>query len=326
VIQTLKIERFKSIRSLAIPCRKVNVFIGAPDTGKTNILDSLQLASCLGWSIGMGHWLRLRGNFGFDALFYHQFFDQPLAISFDDTVLTADIQGQERRLQVRLRGKSEREQEIQFGQAVNWPELRWIRFYTYVSSMNWTYATGGPDADKLVSPPQGENLLYISRHNTKVYERLKQSVAELSWKLKFDQNQKLFLFSEVREDEILDYNLDLLSDSLKRLFFYTAILVTSENATIVLDEPDVYAFPPYPKSLGEMIGTDTTNQFFVTTHNPYFLAGLIQKTPEDKLGIFVCHRDSEGGTCTKLLSPAEVQTVIEQGASVFFNLDSFTGP
>ena len=41
----LHISRFKSIRSLDLACRKVNVFIGPPDTGKTNILDALTFLS-----------------------------------------------------------------------------------------------------------------------------------------------------------------------------------------------------------------------------------------------------------------------------------------
>lgn len=172
-------------------------------------------------------------------------------------------------------------------------------------------------------PPHGYNLMYIARHNARVYEFLKDTVSGLNWKLRFDQNQKAFRLSEVREDEILDYNLDILSDSLKRLFFYSAILLTSESATLVLDEPDVFAFPPYPKTLGEMIAGDSSNQFFVTTHNPYFLAGIVEKTPADKLALFVCHRDSDGATAIRLLTPEEISRAIEQGASIFFNLDQF---
>jgi predicted ATPase len=36
MIASLTIERFKSIRSLTVACRKINIFIGPPDTGKTN--------------------------------------------------------------------------------------------------------------------------------------------------------------------------------------------------------------------------------------------------------------------------------------------------
>lgn len=73
MITSLSVERFKSIKSLTIPCRKVNVFIGAPDTGKTNILAALYLLSGLGWNWPLDTSLRTRQEMGFDALFDRQF-------------------------------------------------------------------------------------------------------------------------------------------------------------------------------------------------------------------------------------------------------------
>ena len=134
------------------------------------------------------------------------------------------------------------------------------------------------------------------------------------------ESRKRFFVSEVRRNEIVDYDLELISDTLKRWIFYRAILMTSENATLVLDEPDVYAFPPYPKMLGEAIATDKTNQYFITTHNPYFLAALVEKTRANQLGVYVCHRDARGGTQVRMLKPAQVEQVIQLGASTFFNL------
>jgi len=72
-----------------------------------------------------------------------------------------------------------------------------------------------------------------------------------------------------------------------------------------------------------MIANDASNQLFLTTHNPYFLAGIVEKTPADRLADFVCYRDPEGGTATQLLTPSDVSRVIEYGSSVFFNLDEF---
>ncbi|MEN6620198.1 MAG: AAA family ATPase, partial [Smithella sp.] len=43
MIENLKIEHFKSIESLNIPCNRTNIFIGAPNTGKSNILEALSL-------------------------------------------------------------------------------------------------------------------------------------------------------------------------------------------------------------------------------------------------------------------------------------------
>ncbi len=332
MIASLSIERFKSIKSLSMPCRKVNVFIGAPDTGKTNILEALYFVSRLGWGQPIDNSLRLRPDLGFDPLFYRQFFDQPIRIvmgltdslvgqsSRELTVTAAVAGGIDRRLKI---GTPYGTNEASFGSPAHVEQLDWIRYYSYSTSEHWTYNSNYQRGTTTVTPPNGSNLLYIGRHNAQVYDFLKSTVSGLNWKVKFDQAQKAFRLSEVRGDEIVEYNLDLLSDSLKRQFFYGAILHSSQNVTLVLDEPDVFAFPPYPKALGEMVGADLSNQFFVTTHNPYFLAGIVEKTPADSLALFVCDRDEEGNTRVRLLSSDDVSRVVELGASVFFNLGEF---
>src|SRR5713101_4907692 len=83
MITRLSVERFKSIKSLSIPCKRVNVFIGAPDTGKTNILEVFYLLSRLGWGYGLDTSLRIRQEMGFDALFYRQFFDAPIKFQME---------------------------------------------------------------------------------------------------------------------------------------------------------------------------------------------------------------------------------------------------
>ena len=45
-IKNIEIKNFKSIRHLKIEdCRRVNVFIGYPNTGKSNILEAIGLYS-----------------------------------------------------------------------------------------------------------------------------------------------------------------------------------------------------------------------------------------------------------------------------------------
>jgi hypothetical protein len=335
MITQLSIARFKSIKKLTLPCRKVNIFIGAPDTGKTNILESLYMLSRLGWNWPLDTSLRIRQEMGFDVLFYRQFFDAPISpgmelgppypssYSHGDLLFTAAAESGGQVLALDLMPAGPRGARVSFGTQYHIPSLDWIRFYSYTQSEHWSYNPNVHLGSQLVNVPHGYNLLYVARHDSRVYDFLKEVVAGLNWRVKFDQVQRTFRLSEVRADEIVDYNLDLLSDSLKRLFFYGAILRTSENAALVLDEPDVFAFPPYPKTLGEMIGSDRSNQFFITTHNPYFLSGLIAKTAPSDLAVFVCHRDSEGSTAATLLSEDALSKVIDLGASVFFNLDDF---
>ena len=50
MISHLSIENFKSIRKLDLNCKKINIFIGEPDTGKSNILEALGVLSWCGQS------------------------------------------------------------------------------------------------------------------------------------------------------------------------------------------------------------------------------------------------------------------------------------
>lgn len=249
------------------------------------------------------------------------------ASGVNELSLRATIAGQDRQLRIECTPQG-RSFVVPFGGQYHVPEFDWIRFYSYTRSEDWQYNANWLHGEKLITTPHGGNLMYIARHNQNIYDFLRNTVSErnipgLDWRLRFDPTLKTFRLLEVRQHEVLDYNIDLLSDTLKRYFFYGAIILTSQDATLVFDEPDVYAFPPYPKRLAEMIAADLSNQFFLTTHNPYFLAGLLEKTPSQNLALFVCYRDSDGTTMAKLLTPGEVAKAIEDSASLFFNLADF---
>ncbi len=42
-IQNLKIQNFKNIKDLQIDCKRINIFIGKPNLGKSNLLEALSL-------------------------------------------------------------------------------------------------------------------------------------------------------------------------------------------------------------------------------------------------------------------------------------------
>jgi hypothetical protein len=189
MIATLEIERFKSIRSLGLACRKINIFIGPPDTGKTNILESLFLVSCLGWNRAIGPALRLRPPIGFDPLFYRQFFDAPLTITLSLAPRRGDINadvlkiaatisggGEDRVLELSVPALGHAPVRVGFTGRMRAAELNWVRCYQYTSSERWEYRADLPLGDKVIAPPEGENLLYIARHDSRVYEFLKDMV------------------------------------------------------------------------------------------------------------------------------------------------------
>ncbi|MBK7937047.1 MAG: AAA family ATPase [Lewinellaceae bacterium] len=51
LIKNLHIKNFKSVRDLSLDCDRINIFIGKPNAGKSNILEAISLLGA-GYSEG----------------------------------------------------------------------------------------------------------------------------------------------------------------------------------------------------------------------------------------------------------------------------------
>ena len=92
MINTLRISRFKSIRELSLNCKRFNIFIGEPNTGKSNILESIGMLSYLRYSSGN----ETRDFVRFERLgnlFYDEVLDEPLEIQCDSLSLKLEYEG-----------------------------------------------------------------------------------------------------------------------------------------------------------------------------------------------------------------------------------------
>ena len=68
------------------------------------------------------------------------------------------------------------------------------------------------------------------------------------------------------DDIIISYSYGLVSDTLKRITFYTAAIETNKDAVIVLEEPEAHSFPGETKILGERIALDENGQPVLYRH------------------------------------------------------------
>ena len=87
MIQTLRIQNFKSIKHLELDCKRINVLIGEPNAGKSNILESLGMFSFARYHAygGLGDFVRFERT---SNLFYDEGLDEPVQISIGDTDFT----------------------------------------------------------------------------------------------------------------------------------------------------------------------------------------------------------------------------------------------
>ncbi len=326
MITRLSIRNFKSIKSLDLDCRRVNVFIGEPNAGKSNVLESLGLLSFTahGNPETFDKFVRQEhiGN-----LFYDDLIEQPLTIfgrrqdgAKDSSFgLTLEFSHDEFIAKIEPGNYTSPAFTSNFQdiyQMNNWGEFSFVRFYRYVEMDSFPAL----QADHLL-PPNGANLFSL----IKARKEMRQYVADLFGSFGFRPMLKVHDHKiEMAKDlgELLySYPYVTISDTLRRMIFYTAAIKSSKESTLVFEEPESNSFPFYTKDLAERIGRDTgKNQYFISTHNPYFLEPLVEKTPEKDLAVFLTHfKDYE--THARCLSGDEISELLEMDP--FLNLDRY---
>lgn len=89
MIERLKIERFKSIRRLDMECRRINLFIGEPNVGKSNILEALGLLSWCGLlNVPLKDFVRFQSM---QHIFYDCLTDEPILIDFEGKIKPREL-------------------------------------------------------------------------------------------------------------------------------------------------------------------------------------------------------------------------------------------
>ena len=123
------------------------------------------------------------------------------------------------------------------------------------------------------------------------------------------------------DDELFSFPYDSISETWRRIVFFMAVLETNQNSILLLDEPEANTFPFYTAYLAERIALDESNQFFLTTHNPYILSSIVGKTPVKDLAVFVA---DDGELLHRHSNPPrwkDFPRILDYGPDAFLNLD-----
>lgn len=323
MIENLHIEHFKSIKELDLDCSKVNLFIGEPNTGKSNILEALGLISWVAHSHNnnIQDFIRLRyiqnifydNDVGKDVVVHakDENFDPGVVISFKDSIYNVSI-GYPSRSITALELRNFRKENIQIDE-IN--DYRFIKFYRYDFQPN---AKKG-DSSYLL-PPRGDNISTLVFSNKELRKLILPFFKNYGFNLVVKPEEQRIEYQKTVDDIVYSYPLELLSDTLLRIIFHTIAIETNENSTITMEEPESHSFPFYTKYLGERIARDPTNQYFIATHNPYLLTSILEKSNEEDVSIFVTYyRNYE--TRVKKLSKEEITELLD--VDPFLNLHHF---
>ena len=359
MLKQVQIRNFKSIKELDIAPKRVNVFIGKPNVGKSNILEALSLF-CAGYmSEGL---LRpfIRMN-SVQELFHRKNINNPIYINTDlgaidlfffamDTYimridplkkvagLNKDLIGTVGDVQQNFhtiyrdepRNPSELKQLfLILGNQLTEQDIsfqRDITFYSPIKRYTFTSFPTKPTSlhyPHSLSVPSGENIVTILLNQPDLLHQIATIFKEeynLELIIKSPEN---ILEIHIKDGMIANsIPMNLIADTLQRIIFYLTAIKSNSGSVILFEEPETHSFPPYTNMLADRIAKSNTNQFFITTHSPYLLNTLLDETPKDEIGVFITGYENHK-TTLRQLTEEELTHALDYGIDLFYNYEKY---
>jgi AAA15 family ATPase/GTPase len=327
MIKQLGIKNFKSIKDLSINCKKLNVFIGEPNSGKSNIIEALALQSQNAIQNELSREIFRYKTIG--DLYYDFNINNPIEINTGDknSILKYAIRENgiiENQFHYIRDSLKDEEQPISISHegkkiSADIPGQTNVHFYEYKRLSRFQN-----DFMPHLSVPHGENLPSLLLANPEYKKWVSEFLRSKGLTLTLKPTENEILASKFVDDEIYSYPYSSLSETLQRIIFYTIALKSNKESIILFDEPESNTFPFYTKFLAERIALDESNQFFITTHNPYLLLSLIEKSKLEDINVLIVQMKNYQ-TFASCLTNEQITEVLDLNVDAFFNLDKILG-
>lgn len=336
MVNELHIRNYKSIKALDISPKRLNVFIGEHNSGKSNILEALSWFSVNALSKDVVPEL-----FRFKSptdLFYDSDASKVIEVNTDELCLSIEfakntngaplnhfegiifesdvdksypnwknVQDSTTRFNLSIKGEVESSLTMPFPTSFRTYTFKRLRHFqnSYTPYLN---------------PPFGDNIPALLLSNKEYKELVSNLFKEKGFRLMLKPAEGDINMAKDVHDELYAYPYLSISETLQRIVFYLLAIKTNQQAILILDEPESNTFPLYTKQLAELIANDNANQYFIATHNPYLLDSLVSKTPEKDLAVFVTRMKDYQTTVTPVTTK-NISRLLDMGADVYFNLD-----
>ena len=321
----VEIKNFKSIKDLRLDCKRVNVFIGKPNVGKSNILEGLGLLSVMSNKSKMfDGYIRYKS---LTDLFYDSDTNQTISVKSNSLSIYLN----------RLQAQTLEPPETNFIYSINNPGNNYrllpdgktrslilvsdfprnVRKYDFANLIEFDNLF----QDFLLSP-SGSNLYSVVRRNTELWSEFAKLFVEQQLELVLYDEKQQFILQKKDGPYVWQYPFFSIADTFRRFMFYITAIESNKNSVIIFEEPEVHSFPPYVKAMAHRIVDSEDNQFFISTHSPYLLQTLIRELDESQLSVFITYyKDYQ--TCVRQLTPEELQEAEDLSIDLFYNLSRY---
>lgn len=323
-LEHITIENFKSIRHLQVKnLNRINLFIGRPNAGKSNIIEALSLFSipCLreNTSNKLVNLLRLEtetelfynGNFEGDAIIstnigkcklrYSPKKSLKIGVEFLNRSFLYKVDD---RLVIRAESTNEYFEPV-------------VKKYVFNTDVKYKRSHS-----KYLIPPFGFNLFSTIQHYADLKQQVHELFKEYDLKIAFDKaSQTLKILQLNRNNEIMLVPYSSIASTLQETIFYKTAIVTNNNSILLFENPEAHSFPLYLSHFTRDMIYNKENQYFIATQSPFILNNLLENG-RNKLAVFVVYYEDHETKVRKLTSN-ELNEVYQSGVDLFTNNESF---
>jgi hypothetical protein len=231
MIEEAVILNYKSAKEVKLTCRKLNIFIGNPNTGKSNILEALGLFTLFNNDCKIQELARFQTMHN---LFYDNNIENPILIRTNTN-----------RIKIQFRENFEVNVESRTATAVKSYDL----FYDatgkllnsnphYSSTVNlYRFRPESTFANKNTQhlrPPYGDNLVLMLMKNRELRKEAAQVFKSFGYKLAINPLDSSILVQKEDEGAVISLPYTMSSHMLQRYVFHLAAIDTNEDSVLIL--------------------------------------------------------------------------------------------
>jgi AAA15 family ATPase/GTPase len=328
MITKLSIRNFKSLKHIALDCKKVNLFIGEPNGGMSNIIEAISLISQ--GVVGNGISKEVLRYKSIEDLFFNSIINKPIKVISDGMSYTLSNS-----LSHNETPENQFELEINFPKGSNPSKTSQISKISRDGQLSHSVNFDSPDFKfyrykrlfkfelghlSYLVPPFGGNLpgLLLTNDGYRNWANRLFESSGLTLTLKPTEND--INVRKKGNKSIYSYPFLSISETLQLIIFYNLAIQSNKVSILLFDGPECNTFPSYTKFLAERIALDESNQFFLAINNPYLLLSLIEKSKMEDINVIVMSMKHHKTNIT-VLDKNQIEQMLDFNVDVFFNLD-----
>ena len=319
MLQHLIILNYKSIKEVQMSCRKVNIIIGHPNTGKSNILEALGLFSLYNNECKITELARFQSMHN---LFFEHAVHEPVHILTDKHRMRISLRQQFEVLIETQNGTTTRNHELYYdvlGKLINTDP----HYNSPINLYRFAPASIFPSRRlKNLKPPHGDNLVMMLIKHEELREEASRIFEQYGYQLAIDATRQSIAVQKITNNLLFSHPYELASRLMQRYIFHLAAIESNKDSIIVFEEPETYASSEFNERIADKITSDKkNNQYFFSTHNSKLLIELLKRMPHEDIKIYITGYDNYR-TTVRAMKDTAYANIVDKSINQIFNLES----